>query len=388
MMYGKLPGTAFWKGSFINSERKSLTDVSQVLNDFFYYVWYTGGTDDGAPYVPAGRLYIGGARLEGSRETRLDMDPNPNDPTVAGEQTVKTAQRMVLLCESQEYKRGDYTVSSNQKKSTQPWFVQGWEDDTWIQTNWYIIFAPIAGVILLLIIIVTIYCLCLRRANKRPHEPLNPMVLRERVGKGYTYEDDSDEDGMGYYADYNQNQGYVDPGNTRVGRGFSRPNQGNTFQDDKVLPSAYHNSNNPNQHGDVGGDDDEEFPEGRSLNEEGRLRENGPPSDNRAPTVRRRAGSARRGARRTDSNTFSEVEVPTAGEIDEKNIDLGGRLLNEEKEKEKEKTEPEPPAENRAPTVRRRSGSARKGVRRTASSTFSEIEVPTAGEIDELNIDL
>ncbi|CAD2219641.1 IGP family C-type lectin domain containing protein, putative [Angomonas deanei] len=193
MMYGKLPGTAFWKGSFINSERKSLTDVSQVLNDFFYYVWYTGGTDDGAPYVPAGRLYIGGARLEGSRETRLDMDPNPNDPTVAGEQTVKTAQRMVLLCESQEYKRGDYTVSSNQKKSTQPWFVQGWEDDTWIQTNWYIIFAPIAGVILLLIIIVTIFCLCKRTKQVPTNYIASSMVLRERVGKGYAYEDDSDE---------------------------------------------------------------------------------------------------------------------------------------------------------------------------------------------------
>ncbi|EPY28739.1 hypothetical protein STCU_04905 [Strigomonas culicis] len=293
-----LPGTAFWKGNYMymyNSGDEASVQ-SQMLNGFAGFNW--------APELayPLGRLYLAGkvdttnsqyvARFDTTATPLTATDSSGDDikGRFPGANTLATLSALCIAQISAYADTGDLSI-------TQPTFVQGWKDLTWLQKYWYVLYILIAGAILGILLAILIIC-CTKKETVV--DPMYPLVLRERVGKAYTYSDSYDD-----YVPRNPLDG------KRQGCGFKT----STPQTQQAA-GIYTNSRRGTQHGSYFDDEDEAMmPSARGMDEEPRRLGGGDDAQGTVKGGRHR--DSRRSKSRVSTNTFSEVELPQGGEINE-----------------------------------------------------------------------
>lgn len=75
--------------------------------------------------------------------------------------------------------------------ATQPLFVKGYKELTWVQEHWWVLFLIIAVIILIVLFAILIFC-CMTSIPPKEGPPIAPMVLRERNGQAYVNASDDD----------------------------------------------------------------------------------------------------------------------------------------------------------------------------------------------------
>ncbi|KPI90231.1 hypothetical protein ABL78_0613 [Leptomonas seymouri] len=75
--------------------------------------------------------------------------------------------------------------------ATQPSFLLGYKELTWVQRHWWVLFTIIAAIILIVLFMILIFC-CVTSAPPKVGPPIAPMVLRERNGPAYVNASDDD----------------------------------------------------------------------------------------------------------------------------------------------------------------------------------------------------
>jgi hypothetical protein len=76
-------------------------------------------------------------------------------------------------------------------KPTQPVFIKGYKDLTWVQEHWWVVFLIVGIVLLILLFAILIFC-CVTSMPPKEGAPIAPMVLRERNGQAYVNASDDD----------------------------------------------------------------------------------------------------------------------------------------------------------------------------------------------------
>ncbi|CCW61821.1 unnamed protein product [Phytomonas sp. EM1] len=301
------PGTAFWQGIY----RFNKNPNEAVLNNYEQYFW-----NSTKPY-PHGRYYIiNGINVSDGTLYRADCHDSPRS------ECANPSEMFLVVCEVQCYPENPVIAP----KAPQPIFVQGWDDLTWAQEHWFVIYITFIVIILFVCVIITIYCWITSRA--RPvGKPINAMVIREYQGFPFA---STGEDGLaGEHVQFSLNHWDA------VDGGGNPP----------VDPEAF-NFRNPlileapdaDQYGNANCHADTQFKRrnegGRDINLEGpRKSKTSPPTkDANSATASRDQGSQRRllasqTSRHARSHTtnpcvFSEVDMPSAGEVHEANVEL------------------------------------------------------------------
>ncbi|KAG5509619.1 hypothetical protein JKF63_06324 [Porcisia hertigi] len=323
------PGTAYWVNLYLHPH-----GPSQILNQFEQFTWHPPTTHPPQSYP---RGHFGGiASL--NRQTRglyrLDapLTPVDNDPYPRAS--------YMIVCEQQLYPE----LPPVSTRMPQPAFVNGFRSLTWSESNWWVLFLIPAILILVTLVAIVVYC-CITSMSPKEEPPLFQMVIRERVGKAYAVQKE---------LSMVVPQPYAAPSSTppqqklspqqeeqrrrqmRYGQGFN-PRQRSESEDMSLGVASIYNNSVRNQYANGNAfDTSEGSATGRDL--EGihgnrfceatrqfskREEEDGNEGLNDASTiVMSRRRSERRIRSRTQSQTFDEVEVPEAGEINENNIDL------------------------------------------------------------------
>ena len=327
------PGTAYWTGLYKLSE-------PQVLNQYEQSYWNTTAS------YPRGYYYtINGYGTTAMLRMDVPAAPVNNDPNPLA--------KYMAVCEVQYYPQHPPTTS----RMPQPIFINGFKTLTWPQEHWWVIYLIIAIVLLVVLFAIIIYC-CMTSRKPKEEPPLHAMVLRERVGKAYILADapqkpSSGEANLGQQkvqagqrelaaqqeSEKQQQQQQQPQTETqrRLGRGFNPQEQRRDPEDMSLGAAAIFGHGDHNQHGDgnvVQNADHEKTDNYYANVSGGGLREDEvanisqqAPPEEEAPSVgpsitasKRR--NSRRSRCRTISQTFDDVDVPQAGEIDETNVDL------------------------------------------------------------------
>ncbi|KPA86757.1 hypothetical protein ABB37_00832 [Leptomonas pyrrhocoris] len=231
-------------------------------------------------------------------------------------------------------------------RKPQPTFVNGFKTLTWAQSHWWVIFLIIALVLLVLLFAVIVYC-CIASIKPKKAPPLHAMVLRERMGKAYVLADsplksrNGSKDLKLANGAYTQQQMSVDQqrqqqeAQRRLGRGFNPQERRQNPEDMTMGAAGIFGRGGRNQYGD-----------GNMVDDDGRQKG------------------------------------------DEYYANVRGGGLHED---ELARTEPRPgddAASVGASVTASKRRSSRRSRRRTVSQTFEDVDVPQAGEISELNVDL
>ncbi|KPI89661.1 hypothetical protein ABL78_1242 [Leptomonas seymouri] len=327
-------GTAYWKGLYYT------TGASQVLNLYTQSPW--NNTRDEPKRYPRGYYYTINGYGSASMQ-RMDVPPIPkdNDPNPIA--------LYMVVCEVQMYPRFSPTTS----RMPQPIFVNGFKTLTWAQAHWWVIFIIVALVLIFLLIAIIIYC-CITSIKPKEEPPVYSMVLRERIGKVYvladgpqkTYNDNSQNFNNGAYMEFAQmsagqraEQQAQAEKQRRLGRGFSPQEQRNVPEDSPMGVIGIFGSNDRNLYSDGDAVGNSNYPQNNScypnssgydLHEDELQRVSGQSqqqedvdSTSRCTSVtasRRKSGRRTRG--RAISQTFDDVDLPHADEINEMNVDL------------------------------------------------------------------
>ncbi|KPA76393.1 hypothetical protein ABB37_07731 [Leptomonas pyrrhocoris] len=302
-----------------------------VLNDYEQFVWNTTGSLS----FPRGQYYM--INSVGTRSlVRMDspMDPENNNPN--------PVDKYMVVCEVQLYPQHPPTTS----RKPQPTFVNCFKRLTWAQSHWWVIFLIIALVLLVLLFAVIAYC-CIT-ATKPKEEPLiHAMVLRERMGTAYVLADAIPKSSNGSKdpklpnGAYTQQQMSVEQqqqqhqeAQRRLGRGFNPQEPRQNPEDMTMGAAGIFGRGGRNQYGD-----------GNMVDSDGRQK-----GDDYYANVR------------------------------------GGCLHEDEVKRMEQQQHETASAVDSVTAPKRRSSRHSRG--RTVSQTFEDVDVPQAGEISELNVDL
>lgn len=340
------PGTAYWKGLY------QTTGGAQVLNQYEQYFWNNTAAAPNA--FPRGYYYtINGYGTSAMLRMDVPATPTNNNPNPLA--------KYMAVCEVQMYPQQPATTT----RMPQPLFINGFKTLTWAQEHWWVIFLIVAVILLVVLIGIIIFC-CITSVKPKEEPPVHAMVLRERMGKAYIVSDapqkSSNESGARSNAAYQQQQMLAAQRERemaaqreremavqqqqqqqaaaetqrRLGRGFNPQEQRQDPQDMSMGAAGIFGRNGRNQYGDgnVVENGDHEKGDGYYSNVSGGgLREDelaaisqAAPEDDGVSTGASVTASKRRSSRksrgRTISQTFDDVDVPQAGEIDEANVDL------------------------------------------------------------------
>ncbi|CCW66769.1 unnamed protein product [Phytomonas sp. Hart1] len=299
------PGTAFWEGIY----RFDREPDKAALNSYTQYNW-----NSTAPY-PYGEFYmINSYNASNGVLYRSDCSYRPDSVCS------NTKENFLMVCEVQSYPVDPPIFT----KAPQPIFVKGWDDPTWAQANWFLIYILFMTVLLLLFVIITIYCWVTSK-EKSFGKPINAMVIREYQGFPYTINDESGLEvehiqfPLNHWDAINSNLP-VNPDDLK----FSNPL---VFEAPDV-----------NQYGNADCYAGEQLKRNDSKDHDTPLTdtpksETSPPvKDPKGLTVSRKQVSQRRlhssqnsrNSRSNNSNlyVFSEVDMPSAGEVHEANLKL------------------------------------------------------------------
>ncbi|KAK7198870.1 hypothetical protein NESM_000853500 [Novymonas esmeraldas] len=325
------PGTAYWLNLY-----KQSSGPTQVQNNYQQVVW-NPGKDSAGNFYPRG--YYGGIASPSPTGGLYSMDEsltaNDNDPN--------PLNKYMIVCEYQYYPIRP-PVST---RMPQPSFVNGFKDLTWPQQHWWVIFLIVAVIILAGLIAIIIYC-CATSTKPKEEEPIFQMVIRERVGKAYIVGDESatmekQQRGGAMPHPLMPNPQNMTPEEAeehrrqmRYGRGFN-PQQQMNPEDMAMGVAGIYNNGERRQYADGNACVDAE---GNPIESnfadigedalprmvpvyDGQDEDAGGDTASQAPSaITSKRRSARRNRSRTTSQTFDDVELPQAGEIDETNVNL------------------------------------------------------------------
>jgi uncharacterized membrane protein len=334
------PGTAYWKGLYFTS-----LDL-QVVNQFEQFAW--NNTKDAPTRYPRGYYYtINGYGTNSMLRMDVPATPADNDPNPIA--------KYMVVCEVQLYPQQPATTT----RMPQPLFVNGFKTLTWAQDHWWVIFLIVAVVLLVVLIIIIIYC-CVTAVKPKEEPPLHAMVLRERVGKAYilaettqkSNKDSKDNQNAAYLQQQQllaaqrerellaRQQQQAAEAQRRLGRGFNPQAHRQDPEDMSVGAVGIFGRDAQKQYsdGNVVKDSQHEKSDqyyadvstgGLREDELENLAEPEPQPQPEAETTSvgpsvtaSKRKNTRRSRGRIVSQTFDDVDVPQAGEIDETNVDL------------------------------------------------------------------
>ncbi|CAJ1006644.1 putative IGP family C-type lectin domain containing protein [Leishmania naiffi] len=302
--------------------------TSQILNQFEQFIWQPK-LDIASKRYPRG--YFGGiATMDTVMNGLFRMDaplvPKNNDPN--------PLNSFMIVCEHQLYpERPPFTT-----RMPQPVFVNGFKTLMWSQSHWWVIFLIVAIIILAFLIFIVIYC-CLTSIKPKEEPPLFVMVIRERVGKGYIVTDT---------ASKATNQQYAVPG------GMPQPPQMlSPAQEEQSRQMRYGRGFNPLQ------------PQGAEDMSMG------------AAGIYQNGGRTQYAHGNVPTNPDGNLIGCNAMNISEDALSCQGLSLDGAGNA------------SQAPSlVTSKRRSMRRSRNRNISQAFDDVEVPQAGEIDEVNVNL
>ena len=176
--YGDQPGLNMYEGVYQYYAKKTepRLECGKVAP------WGTGFKWDNGAANPFGKNY-----------TVLTTGSVMDDPVFANIEPVApndfylSPNKFVTACEAQlDLATRPYTFNA-----TQPVFIKGYKDLTWVQNHWWVLFIIIGGVVLIVLFAILIFC-CVTSAPPKEGPPIAPMVLRERNGQAYVNASDDD----------------------------------------------------------------------------------------------------------------------------------------------------------------------------------------------------
>ncbi|GET86985.1 hypothetical protein, conserved [Leishmania tarentolae] len=316
------PGTAFWAGLYL---RKDGTE--QILNQFQQFVW----SPDHIGKTPYPRGYYGGIASY-SRDTQglFRMD----GPLVPTENNPFPRRKYMIVCEYQLYPERPPSTTP----LPQPVFVNGFKELTWAQSNWWVLFLVCAICVLCILFYIVAYC-CITSVKPKEEPPLFQMVIRERVGKAYVVNNElptmvHQQNGMPSFMPQDQQPltpEEVQRRQMRYGRGFN-PNQPGEQVDMTMGAAGIYSGGDRRQYTggampedsvgnfkmrNFGMNETDPSPEGAQSDMSGANDSDSIYRASCASLPKRRSGRGR-----NLSQSFADIELPRAGEINEKDVDL------------------------------------------------------------------